>query len=75
MKIGIIGGGISGLASALHLQNKIVGKKSIVRIMESSECLGGRVFVKKLHKNGMDLTLDVGANLIDFNEHQLIKWN
>ena len=52
MKIGIIGGGVSGLASALFLQSRMVDKKCIISIMESSERLGGRIFVKTVRING-----------------------
>ena len=49
-KVGIIGGGISGLASAYKLLQK--HPAPIVHIFEKNSELGGRIFTKKDNYSG-----------------------
>lgn len=75
MHIGIIGGGIAGLTAALFLQTRLTLTKPVIHILESTDRLGGRIYTRTVAKNGREYHFDVGANLIDFNEEQYLRWN
>lgn len=69
MRIGIIGGGISGIVSALYLQK--LPKIDKIDLYEQESWLGGRIHTISKYHQGKRYDFDVGANLIDFLDENI----
>ena len=61
MRIVIIGGGISGMVSALYLQ-----KLPKIHLYEQNNWLGGRIYTASKYHQGNKYDIDLRVNLIDF---------
>ena len=67
-KIGVIGGGIAGLACCLELLTllKNEGIKAKVTLLEARSRVGGRLFTEKFESAGSTVPLEVSETTIDF---------